>query len=353
MREAGYACLIVAGNGTIGAYGAMQYLTGYFPTARGAFALLNLDAPPMLLVRSDVERRAVLAEQAATCPVLVTNASGSDYAAAAGAAARKARPGRIGVVGFQCMTAASGTALSTALGGSHAADATSILADVRSIKTLDDAAHLRAAAEIAEAGLSFALSSVRAGMMECELAGLVEGVVRGRGAQLVLVYVSRGEFTGRRPLARRIARDDLLSVFVELAGATGHWVELGAVIAMPKASDGQTRAVPCLESLRRGARALSAQATAGSVAAAMLDVLSAAQRVPSINLGHGVGIDEEPPWILEGSDAPIRCPAAIALHPSGTDATRADGCAVANTYLVHPDRVEPLSELPHALHVAT
>src|SRR6185437_11497032 len=89
MHEEGYDGLIVAGTGAIGTYGALQFVTGFFPTTRGAFALVRRDAPPVLLLRSEVERRAVIAEGGLHSGISALNATGDDYPSAVGTLARE------------------------------------------------------------------------------------------------------------------------------------------------------------------------------------------------------------------------------------------------------------------------
>jgi hypothetical protein len=107
----------------------------------------------------------------------------------------------------------------------------------------------------------------------------VEAVARGEGAELTLVYVSSGEFVARLPLARQLATTDVVTVFVEIAGPSGHWVELGAIVAMPQASDAESIAGPCTAALRSGANALRPGVEAGCVAHAMTPLVC---RRPSI-----------------------------------------------------------------------
>jgi len=350
MREAGYDGLIVAGAGAIGMFGALQFLTGYFATPRGAFAFVRCDAPPMLFVRSEVERRAVAAEGGVHAEVVSVNSSGTEYASAVGARVRGDGGGRIGAVGLEYMSGKAAAALAASLGASTLTDATGVLAAARAIKTAHDMKQMRAAAAVAERALGHAIATATTSTTELALAASLEASARSEGAQLTLVYVSCGEFVGRRPLARRLSPEDIVTVFVELASPDGYWVELGAILAMPRASDAEAFATPCIAALKRGAATLAAGARADRTAVAMRDVLHRSGLSASINLGHGVGIDEEPPLISDESCATIDRTAMIALHPSAARPGSSTGCAVANTYIVEGGDVEALSELPYAVH---
>jgi hypothetical protein len=169
---------------------------------------------------------------------------------------------------------------------------------------------------------------------------------------LAIVYVSSGEFVARRPVARALSPTDIVTIFVELAGPAGHWVEVGAIIAMPKARDAESIAGPCIAALRAGASRLRPGVQGAYVADAMTDLLYSTGLSVSINLGHGVGIDEEALAISSGSCARIARTAMVALHPSAWRADLPSGCAVANTYVVDEHATEALSELPYTLQRA-
>lgn len=350
MRKAGYDGLIVAGAGAIGMFGALQFLTGFFATTRGAFGFVRCDAAPILFVRSEVERRAAIAEGLVHAEVVALDASGSEYASAVGGQVRDHVDGRIGVVGLECLSGKATAALAASLGVATLPDATEVLAAARAIKSDHDVEQMRAAAAIAERALRHAISTARTGMTELTLAASVEAHARREGAQLTLVYVSSGEFVGRRAVARPLSPEDVVTVFVEVASPTGYWVELGAILAMPQASDVDALATPCIAALARGAGTLCAGSRADRAAAAMQDVLHRSGLSASINLGHGVGIDEEPPLISDESCATIDRTAMIALHPSAGRPGSSTGCAVANTYIVQDRDVEALSELPYVVH---
>jgi Xaa-Pro aminopeptidase len=352
MRDADYEGLVVAGAGAIGMFGALQFLTGFFATTRGAFGFIRCDATPILFVRSEVERRAVLAEGLVHAEVVALNASGAEYASGAGGCVRDRVGGRIGVVGLECMSGQAEAGLAASLGVATLTDATEVLATARAIKTDHDVEQMRAAAAIAERALRHAIATARTGMTELALAASVEAHARSEGAQLTLVYVSSGEFVGRRAVARRLSPEDVVTVFVELASRTGYWVELGAILAMPHAAGVDAIAGPCIAALEQGARTLGAGTRAARAAAAMQDVLHSSGLSASINLGHGVGIDEEPPLISVESCATIDRTAMIALHPSAGSPGSSTGCAVANTYIVQGGDVEALCELPYAVHEA-
>lgn len=347
MRAAGYSCLIVAGRGTIGEYGWLQFVTGIYATTRVWYAIVHLDHPPLLVLRSSAEADAVEKESWASIPRRIAGRNGVEYAAEVGGIARARATGRIGVVGSESIGRPSWCRLAEAL-GEVPEDAEELLRPIRAAKSERDFDGLRRAAAIAESGLNHALENLRTGMSERRLASDIEAVVRGAGAQLTLVHVSRGAFSASRPTREKIAADDVVTVLVELSTGMGYWVEIGMAIAMPDAHRTVPLASRCVAALAQGEAALRSGGDVGSVADSMLRALGA-DTAPAIGLGHGVGIDEEPPVVVAGSREAVAQPAAFALHPSGNEGSVGAGCAVANTFLVTEGEVEAVSALPMEL----
>lgn len=349
MERRGIEAIAVYGRGCVGSFGALQFLTGFYPGPKGAFGVIEAGRPPVLVAATTIEEMQMRA--AVRAPgVIVRRVPRETSSAAAGALLEAAGDGALGFAAPPGGPVSSDLyRLRGAVGIRELVDATELIDGARTVKGPEDVDALVEAAAGADAAIELFADRFEIGMSEREAAAAIDAELSRRGALTRLVFVSGGEFDGRPPRPRELRAGEPISVLVEFAAPSGHWVEVGVIACAGElAPEHRAVAEACIDGLDRGVRGLVPGAACADLAAAMeAPVLAAGGRLIS-GLGHGTGIDEEPPVIAPGSDASVREGMAFALHPSARvearDGRPATAMTVANTVLVGDGR--PLSSLP-------
>ncbi len=359
MERRGIGAIAVYGRGSVGCFGALQFLTGHFAGPKGAYGVMRVGRPPVLVAASPLEEMQLLAADKAP-GVTVAKARGESSADAAGRLLAEGGDEALGLVSPPGGLLSNDLSrLRRAVGSRELVDATPLVDRARATKSREDVLSLMEAVEGADAAIGAFANRFEVGISEREAAAAIDAELSRWGALTRLVFVSAGTFYGRPPGARPLRAGEPISVLVEFAAPTGHWVEVGVIAAagdLPP--DSQEVAEACIRALREGGRSLNPGTSCGDVADAMEGPLRAAGGEPVSGLGHGTGIDEEQPMIVPESPEKIGSGSAFALHPSCRKADRESGspvsAIVADTMLVGDsyssaigiEGARPLSSLP-------
>lgn len=341
MERQGVAALGVYGRGSLGSYGPLHFLTGCFAAPKGGFGLVEPGRPPVLVAGSEIEA-GLLGAGARAAGVEVRRGPHPSAAASTGAllaAAAGDRP--VGLTSPPGGVPAGDLALLRgAAEGTEVRDLSAAFEEVRTDLDPEDVRLLEDAAAGAEAAIARFAASFAVGISEREAAAEIDAELSRRGALTRIVFVAGGSFQGRPPSERPLRAGEPITVLVEQAAPSGHWVEIGVIAAAGSLdAEAQRVADACVAALRAGATGLRPGAPCGQVAAAMEGALRERGGRPISNLGHGTGVDEATPPIAAHSTAPVRAGTAFALHPSYTALSGADEptATVANTFVVAGD----------------
>jgi Xaa-Pro aminopeptidase len=357
MSDSGYSALVVAGRGIISQYGYLEYVTGYCPVIRAAYAVLGREGEPTLVVPTAAD--AWYAHRVAGLADIRVAGQGDvlsefdDLASGVAAALRdRGAVDRIGVVGLRhIVPTADYEALRSALPRASLSDATALVADVKAVKEEAEIEEMRRTAENADEGFAACLPLLSAGASAWGAAAAVEQAVRSRGAREVLVFLSAGPYFLRRPDPHPFRNGDLVTAYVEITGATGYWVELARLIALG-GIDAQRAdlAAATLRAAGDSAAELRAGRAAGAVARVIDDRAAQHDLRSGIWHGHGVGVDHDAPVITAGDATPLAERMVVAIHPNFSTRDEAVGASVADTYVVRDGPPERLSSIPQELH---
>jgi hypothetical protein len=243
------AGLVVAGKGLIGQYGTLEWCAGYVPVVRGAYAVLTPGAEPALVVTTAADgwyarRNTGLAEvRVAGQGDILSEYDDPAAGVAAALAARGVDAGRIGIAGLRhVLTGWEAEQLAAALPGLELVDVSAQVGAVKAVKEPEDVAELRATAAIADTAFEAFLERLAPGVTGWELNGEIERVLRTRGTRDALIFISGGAYFLERPSADPVRAGDLLTVFVEIVGPTGYWIELGRLVAVGELDGGRSDA---------------------------------------------------------------------------------------------------------------
>jgi Xaa-Pro aminopeptidase len=347
MDARGLDTLIVYGTNALSQYGNVSYLTGALtanlPGNKGTFLVVRRGKPATLVVRSPIEARALTKEATGHLELVQPAEAGRP-----GQLARVAdlcRPGRVALAGPPHMPHTDAVALQALLGCDL--PTVDLLTEARRTLTAEDHAAMRAEAQRIEQTFRYLTRYLRIGMSERDVAACIESQLVRSGSHVRIVQVCAGHFHGQAPTERLIRGGDLLTVFVESAGSGGHWVELGVIAHVGVVSSAQRNHSQLVQAALRSFRhqALPGRAVA-DISASVTKSLTA-HGSPTIGLGHGTGVDEQP-WALEmAPKSRLQCGEAVAVHPSLEPRTQpAVAAAVANTFIVGPAPAEALSQMP-------
>ncbi len=358
LEGEGLAALVVAGKGVIGQYGTLEWCAGYVPVVRGAYAVVTPGADPALVVPTGAD--AFYARRNTGLQDVRVAGQGdilSEYddlasGVAAALAARGASAGRVGVAGLRhVMSSWEAERLAAALPAAELVDVTAAVAAVKAVKDSEDVAELRATAAIADDAFEAFLAKLRPGASGWELTAEIERAIRERGVRDALIFISAGAYFLERPTAEKVNEGDLLTVYVEIVGPTGYWIELARLVAIGELDGERERlAETCLAAARAAEGALRAGQSAGDPAREIDTVAAAARAGVGIWHGHGVGVDHDPPVITAADTTPLVPGMVISLHPNFTTADERLGASVADTYLVGDGPPERLSRLDPGLY---
>ncbi len=349
--------IVVFGHGVIGSYGYLAYTSGYAPVVRAANVVLCPGADPIAIVATGADawyarNRAGIADvRVAGQGDILSEYDDLGASVAALLAERGASAGRIGVVGMRHAASAwEAERLRALLPDAELVDVTHAVAAVKAVKDPEDIAELEATAAIGDDALDALLAQLRPGMTGWEANGVIEGAARAQGVKDALIFVSAGAYFLERPTDEPFADGDLLTVYVEIIGPTGYWIELARLVALGELDDDRAAiAASCLEAARSAEALLEAGRSAGEAAGAIDDVAERAGIRVGIWHGHGVGVDHDAPVITAGDATPLERDMVIALHPNFSTADERLGASVADTYVIGAGAPRRLSRIDPGL----
>jgi len=182
------------------------------------------------------------------------------------------------------------------------ADATSIMTDLRIVKSREEVELLRNAAKVADSAMDAAINATKAGVTETEIAAEAEYMMRKKGAEeFFRTYVASGP---RSSIAhgvvslRKVQRGDLVMIDIHPTVNAYH-ADLCRTISVGKASEKQRKAFKVYMKAQRAAvEAVGPDATMTKLENIMHEVFEK-KGYEAYFLGppiHGVGLEfEEPP----------------------------------------------------------
>lgn len=349
MESRGWAAVAVASPECI------YYLTGLDHLGYFSFTLLvvPVDGSPTILTR-EMERPTVRAQLGGCRHVAF--ADGADAAAVAANELAALPDGVLGVEeGSMFFPPAIRARIAAEMPRRSVADATTLLSDLRAVKSPEEIEHVRSAATVSDEAMRAVLQTAGVGVAERDLAAAAQATMFTAGGQqpgfaplirplwmLDQEHVSWGDRTLR-------AGDGL---FVELSGCVRRYhAPLSRTIYLGSLPHGAAEAHhTALDGLAAAQRALRPGVPTGEVFAAWQRAVGGARRH---HCGYLVGIGFPPSWVGGGEVLGIR-PGGTTLVESGMTfhlMSWVHGHVVSDTALVTNSATELLTTTPHSLTV--
>ena len=240
MQADGLDGLIVPSKGHVTQYGDVEFLTGYTPVARMSYAVLTRSGRgPVLVVPTPADRW--YARRLPDAPEIRIGGQGDLLSGAddlpGGAAAviveEGLGEGRIGIGGLRhLLPVGEFDALRRALPQAELVDAGALVSRLKLIKEDEDLAEVVRTVAIADAGFVAARQALRPGATDAEVGAAIRQAVFARGARDALIFVSAETYFLSWSQGRRFRNGDLVTIYVEIVGPSGYWVEVGGTVAL-------------------------------------------------------------------------------------------------------------------------
>jgi Xaa-Pro aminopeptidase len=362
IADEGLDALVLAANDYRGHKGTLRWVGDFDLAHRYGYALAAPGRDPSLLLPENLALQPL-----GDWPIEVAYARNLGDGLAAALAELGAR--RVGVVGLgQVMKVEDYLALRAALPDAEILDATMAFERVRAAKEPLEAEGAREATRIAEAAFARVLEVVGAGVTERQIGAEAARVALAEGGQdlLFLTMYGRERPDGTVgghfgiPADRVLRPGDVHTFSFELIGPLGYWMELSRMVSIGPPTELARRLNAAVAAgLEAGGDALAAGADPGAAQAAIEAAAAAHGTRCAYWSGHGIGQDViEEPWVgldvVQDRDAPPAEPLAtgmvLSLHPFVIDAEDQGIGYMADTFVVGPERADPISTLSRDLY---
>jgi len=195
---------------------------------------------------------------------------------------------------------------------------------LRAIKSPEEVAAIRAAAELAQDALAEVLPRVRSGQTEVEIGAALEGALRRRGSEwhpfpTIVASGPRSALPHARTSTRAVASGELLLLDFG-AQVDGYCADLARTVVVGARADDRQRTIHdmvqtaqrrAIEHMRSGMPAREGDALAREVIA-----IRGFGEAFGHSLGHGLGLEvHEAPRVAPNSEAPLPQHAVVTVEP--------------------------------------
>ena len=365
MQCEGYDLLLCYGNEAEPQY--VRYFSNYWPSFETAGVLIPAQGEPLLLIgpesytyaadRSEIAQirllKAFRESSEPEYPGKKLDTFGAVFAELLGEKAIR----RFGVAGLPLMTIGVYEALREALGKVKIENANEIVNRIRMIKTENELACMRAAAQITHETFDYLLENIKVGMTEQQVVGLALGKMHELGAERESypLWVLTGEGSNQaisRPRNKEIQRGDM--TFIQIgARVDGYASSIGRPVVFGKATPAQRELI---EVGYQAQKDVIARLRAGVPAAEIAKFH--AENVTRMGYGdwllygpcHGNGTMEgEAPWIETNADYLLEENMTFCVDIFLGSAEKKIGLRMEDVICVKKDGAQELTNYPRKL----
>jgi Xaa-Pro aminopeptidase len=325
MAEENMDALLVYGNSvSVGSFGAgsFRYLTDFFLIAGDGLLLFFSGSDPVLWVGNDIHAHQALKESWIH-DVRISSSYAPEVIRVI--KERTKGNGRVGISSLKNLPAHIYRELQKNLASCEWIDADPILLEMRLSKSEEEHRLLKRSAEIVDRGFQTLLKSVKPGVTERELVGILEACHRGQGCDRTFNLISSGPFPRKNrnessvllwyPSDREIKRGDVL-VLEMTAAYGGYWNQLVRAVGVGEENcDLSSFHMAILRSIGTGVSSMRPGIrTAAFVAAMSQDAEHLGYKLTA-PVGHYTGLDLVDARINPGIDLILKQGAAAIVHP--------------------------------------
>ena len=347
MAAQGLDALVLISNSQINQKGFVRYLTNYRHILYNLVVIFPLKGEEKLLVPSPVQKywagmlswiKNIEEQVPSLNEVLSRNLKDMGLSKA-----------RIGLINEKTMPADTYLSLTRNFPGASIVDATSIIEELRMVKTPSEQELVRAAAALADLSFERLSAVLKPGITEREAIAEVDRALIAGGAEDIFHLFSSkpGILFPFAPSDRAIEKGDGVIVNTELSGPEGYWVQMVRTSFMGRPNNSVDRMYDALIKIRsRLPGQLRPNRKASEVATWVRnEILSSGYEI-GVHFGHCLGLDVvERPMVHVNEETSLKPGMVITVHPQLVSKDREATVWLADTYLITEDDAEVLTKV--------
>jgi Xaa-Pro dipeptidase len=264
---------------------------------------------------------------------------------------------RWGLINDKIMPADTYLSLIKAFPDASIVDATSIIEELRMIKTAGEQELVRGSAALADLSFKVMAETLKPGITERELIAEVDRALIAGGAEDIFHLFSSkpGNLFPFAPSDRAIEKGDVIILNTELSGPGGYWVQMVRTSFVGGSPKGDVDRM--YDMLMRIGAETPAQLRPGrrmaEVATWVRNEIINAGYDQGVHFGHGLGLDVvERPMVHIADETPLRPGMIVTVHPQLVSRDKTSTVWLADTYLITEGGTEALTKVdPSAVRV--
>jgi Xaa-Pro dipeptidase len=255
---------------------------------------------------------------------------------------------QIGVIGMGCISVPIYLAVKEGF-GERLVDSTKIFERLRSVKSAEEIDKMRRAAAVADEVYTILKKTVRPGLSDYEIYGLVKKTVYEMGCEysfdLIDAEGSRMDMTFF-PTGERLKADNTL--FMEITPAyEGYYAQLPVTLPVGKYPPQIKKMIGVWEKANQAVLTILRPGTKVSdMYHALVDTVRENGYISPLRPGHAIGLDALDFWsITEFNTTKLEPGMTLAIHPSIMTKIGGDACGMGYTYLITDKGAERFSKI--------
>jgi len=345
MKRDELDCLIIVGLGDDFNRGNIRYITG---SGRGGYCVFPLEGPPVLLTGLNQSTSPKIRKTVEAVDLLELTETTDHVLQLGREISRFHRGCKIGIVGMGCISVPVFLNLKEII-GDKLVEADSIFEQVRAIKSEEEIDKMRLAATVADNVFDQLMVTIRPGITDYEIYGLVKNTIYKHGCDYSfdLIDAEGGRMNMTYwPTGEKLKENSTL--FMEITPAfEGYYAQLPVTLPVGSYPPVIRRMVATWEKTNTLALTLLRPGTKVSeLYRCLIESVAEDGFISPLRPGHAIGLDALDFWsITESSPVVLQAGMTLAVHPSIMTELGGNACGMGYTYLITPDGPERLSRV--------
>lgn len=345
MSAEGLDALVVVGNAQMNQKGFVRYLSNYRSIIYNLAVIFPLNGEPRFLVPSPLQNywagRCAWIPYISQTPKLGEGLTKHIQDMGLSKA-------RIGIINKDIMSAQAHSSLLEEFSDVSWSDATSILEEVRMIKSLKEQELVRSAAALADLSFNVLSEVLKPGRTEREVMAEVDRALLAEGAEDIFHLFSskKGNLFPYVVTDRVIEKGDIVVMNTELSGPGGYWVQM---VRMSFVGDRPKKSLEAMYDALVSVQAeISLQLRPGRKVSEVAEWIRNKIRESGFNIGvhfgHCLGLDVvERPLLHIDDDTVLQSGMVITVHPQFVSELEEATVWLGDTYLITEEDSELLT----------
>ena len=345
MNKDGIDCLLIVGQADDFTRGNIRYITGW---GRGGCCIFPREGRPVFLMGPGQSKSSKIRKTLEAFDLLDLRETTDSPAQVKKELSRFSQGNKIGTIGMGCISVPMYLAVKEVF-GERLADSTKIFEQLRSVKSAEEIEKMRRAAAIADEVYRVLKNTIRPGLSDYEIYGLVKKTTYEMGCEysfdLIDAEGSRMNMTFG-PTGERLKANNTL--FMEITPAyEGYYAQLPVTLPVGKYPPQIKMMAGVWEKANKAALAILRPGTKVSdVYHALVDTVRENGFISPLRPGHAIGLDALDFWSITESNAMIlQAGMVLAMHPSIMTKIGGDACGMGYTYLITDKGAERFSKI--------